>query len=452
MSERILVVDDDRSIRETFEQHLGQSGYEVATASSAEEALGRLAEFEPGLVVTDVRMSGMDGIEFLKRVRSELADLDVIVITAFDDMKTAVSAMKAGAYDYLVKPLDLDQIDLLLQRCFRDRSSRRRARQLSAEASDGHELQSLVGHDSAMVEIYKLIGVLAENRATVLIRGETGTGKECVARAIHFNSPQAEEPFVAVNCTALTESLLESELFGHVRGAFTGAVESRKGYFELAGEGTVFLDEIGDMGAELQAKLLRVLEQQEFYPVGAERPRVTKARVIAATHRPLEELVGKGDFREDLYFRLKVVEVFVPALRERRGDIPVLTEHLLVKIAAKLHKEMPRITPDAMQLLESQDWPGNVRELENALTRAAVLARGPVIGVEHLAVGPMQTGDAPETKVRAEDDTLEAAEAAHVRRILERTGGNKRQAARILGISRPRLDRIIEKHGIDVLQ
>ena len=451
MSERILVVDDDRSIRETFEQHLGRLGYEVKTAPSAEEALSLLAEFEPGLVVTDVRMPGMDGIEFLKRVRSEVADLDVIVITAFDDMKTAVSAMRAGAYDYLVKPLDLDQIDLLLERCFRDRSLRRRALQLSADASEGHELQSLVGHDSAMIEIYKLIGVLAENEATVLVRGETGTGKECIARAIHFNSPRAEEPFVAVNCTALTESLLESELFGHVRGAFTGAVESRKGYFEVAGEGTVFLDEIGDMGAELQAKLLRVLEQQEFYPVGAERPRKTKARVIAATHRPLEELVSKGNFREDLYFRLKVVEVFVPALRERRGDIPVLTEHLLAKVAAKLHREMPRITTAAKRVLESHHWPGNVRELENALTRAAVLARGPVIDGEHLSVGPSQPGNSASRMANAEDDTLETAEATHVRRILERSGGNKRQAARILGISRPRLDRIIEKFGLEVL-
>jgi two-component system response regulator AtoC len=204
------------------------------------------------------------------------------------------------------------------------------------------------------------------------------------------------------------------------------------------------------MGAELQAKLLRVLEQQEFYPVGAERPRVTKARVIAATHRPLEELVGKGDFREDLYFRLKVVEIFVPALRERRGDIPILAEHLLAKVATKLHKGMPRITAETMRLLESQDWPGNVRELENALTQAAVLARGPVIGVEHVSIGPPQTDDARSSTAADEDDTLEAAEATHVRRILERTGGNKRQAARILGISRPRLDRLIEKHGLDI--
>jgi len=450
MSERILVVDDDRSIRETFEEHLAGWGYEVKTAPSAEEALSQLAEFEPGLVVTDVRMPGMDGIEFLKRVRSTVPELEVIVITAFDDMHTAVSAMKAGAYDYLVKPLDLDQIDLLLERCFRDRSLRRRASQLSAQASEGHELQSLVGHDPAMVEIYKLIGLLAENRATVLVRGETGTGKECIARAIHFNSPHAEDPFVAVNCTALAESLLESELFGHVRGAFTGAVESRKGYFELAGEGTVFLDEIGDMGAELQAKLLRVLEQQDFYPVGAERPRITRARVIAATHRPLEELVRSGVFREDLYYRLKVVELFVPPLRGRRGDIPLLAEHLLLKIAAKLHRETPRIAPDAMRLLESHAWPGNVRELENALTRAAVLSRGPVIGVEHLSLGPSEPRGASSTTKHADDDTLDAAEAAHVQRILERTGGNKRQAARLLGITRPRLDRLIEKHGLRV--
>jgi DNA-binding NtrC family response regulator len=452
MRERVLVVDDDRSIRETLEQHLARSDYEGATAASAEEALSLLPEFEPGLVITDVRMPGLDGIEFLRRIRSQLDDVDVIVITAYDDMKTAVSAMKAGAYDYLVKPLDLDQIDLLLERCFRDRSLQRRVRHLSAEASEGHELDSLVGHDPAMVEIYKLIGVLAENRATVLIRGETGTGKECIARGIHFNSAQTGDPFVAVNCTALAETLLESELFGHVRGAFTGAIQNRKGYFELAGEGTVFLDEIGDMGPELQAKLLRVLEQQEFYPVGAERPRRTIARVIAATHRALEDLVRQGDFREDLYFRLKVVEVLVPPLRDRKGDIPALVEHLLAKVSAKSHKEVAEISREAMESLESYDWPGNVRELENALTRAAVLARGPVIGPEHLTPDPVEIGYAPQMVSEPQDDTLDGVEAAHVQRILDRAGGNKRQAARVLGISRPRLDRIIEKHHLTPLQ
>ncbi len=448
MSERILVVDDDASIRETFEHHLTRQGYQVATAATAEDALALVASLDPALVITDIRMPGMDGIELLERVRSDAGDVDVLVITAHEDMKTAVAAMKAGAYDYLVKPLDLDEIDLLVERCLKDRVLRRRCHQLSAEAAEGHELEQLVGRDKAMIEVYKLIGVLAENRATVLIRGETGTGKECIARAIHFNSPHAADPFVAVNCTALAETLLESELFGHVRGAFTGAVESRKGYFELAGSGTVFLDEIGDMGAELQAKVLRVLEEREFYPVGAERPRVTNARVIAATHRPLEELVREARFREDLYFRLRVVEISVPPLRERRGDIPLLAEHLLGKIGRKLHKLIDGIADDAVKILEKYDWPGNVRELENTLTRAAVLARGPIIGADQIALSALLSADAAVPTSVPESDALEAVEAAHVQRVLERTGGNKRQAARILGVSRPRLDRLIEKHRL----
>jgi two-component system response regulator AtoC len=447
MSERILVVDDDDSILETFEHHLARSGYEVATATSAEEALDFLPDFEPSLIFTDVRMSGMDGIELLRRIRSLAEDVDVIVITAFEGMSTAVNAMKAGAYDYLVKPLDLDQIDLLVERCFRDRSLRRRVRHLSAEASVGHELDQLVGRDPKMIEIYKLIGVLAENQATVLITGETGTGKERIARATHFNSPHAADPFIAVNCTAIAETLLESELFGHAKGAFTGAVESRKGYFELAGEGTIFLDEIGDSGPELQAKLLRVLEKQEFYPVGGERPRHTRARVIASTQDPLEKLVRADRFREDLYFRLKVVEIRVPTLTERRGDICLLAEHFLSRIAGELHKEIQGLSDEAMRLLEEYDWPGNVRELENVLTRAVVLARGPVIDRELISL------DAPalrDSEKEPEDSTLEAVEAAHVQRILDRTGGNKREAARVLGISRPRLDRLIEKHELSV--
>lgn len=272
VSERILVVDDDRSIRRTLGEHLSEAGYEVRTTSSAEEALACLEDFDPALVVTDVRMPGMDGVELLRRVRHG-SDADVAVITAYEDMKTAVAAMQAGAWDYLVKPLDLDQIDHLVERCLRERTLRRRVHHLAAVASEGHDLDQLVGRDPKMIEIYKLIGVLTGNRAAVLVTGETGTGKERIARAIHFSSPHAEEPFIAVNCTALPEHLIESELFGHVRGAFTGAVESRRGYFELAGSGTILLDEIGDASPELQSKLLRVLEDQEFFPVGGERPR-----------------------------------------------------------------------------------------------------------------------------------------------------------------------------------
>ncbi len=442
MSARILVVDDDASIRETFEQHLAASGFEVRTAQSAEEALPLLGTFEPALVITDLRLPGMDGLDLLERIKTSLDEVEVVLITAHDDMKSAVGAMRKGAADYLVKPLDLDQIDLTVQRSLKERALRRRMRRLADTAAEPFALDRLVGRDPRMIDIYKLIGVLAGNRATVLIRGETGSGKEGIARAIHYNSPLAAEPFIAVNCTALTETLLESELFGHVRGAFTGAVANRQGCFELAGAGTIFLDEIGDTSPALQAKLLRVLETREFYPVGGERLHRTEARVVAATHRPLEELIRSGRFREDLYFRLNVVEVTVPPLRERVRDIPLLVEHLLERIAHELHRDVRGITDEATHALCAYPWPGNVRELENALTRAAVLARGPVIGAEHLALSaPILTA-----KVEAggdHDDSLSAVVRGHVLKVLNGTGGNKRHAARILGISRPRLDRIL---------
>ena len=282
MTARVLVVDDDFSIRETFERHLKRAGHEVLAAASAEEALNALADFNPTLVITDVRMPGMDGLELLRRIR-EACDTQVVVITAYEGMKSAITAMREGAYDYLTKPLDLDHIDLLVERSERDRSLRRRVRHLTAETAEGHTLDELIGQDPKMIEIYKTIGVLTRNRATVLITGETGTGKERIARAIHFNSPAAGEPFVAINCTAIPEALLESELFGHVRGAFTGAVDRREGYFEMAGSGTILLDEIGDTTPEFQAKLLRVLEEREFYPVGSEQPRHTEGRIVAAT-------------------------------------------------------------------------------------------------------------------------------------------------------------------------
>jgi DNA-binding NtrC family response regulator len=453
MSRRILVVDDDASIRETFEHHLTRSGHQVATAASAEAALDRIAEVDPALVITDLRMPGMDGLELLSRVRAAMPDVDVLVITAHEDMRSAMEAMKAGAYDYLVKPLDLDQIDLLIERCLQDRRLKRRAQQLTEEAAEPYALNQLVGRDPRMIEIYKLIGTLAANRAPVLIRGETGTGKEVIARAIHFNSADAHEPFIAVNCTALTETLLESELFGHVRGAFTGAVTDHRGRFELAGAGTIFLDEIGDVSPSFQAKLLSVLEDREFYPVGGERPRRTEARVIAATNRSIEQRIQTGDFREDLYFRLKVVEIWVPPLRDRRGDIPLLADHLLARIAKDLHKEVRLIADDALRALAAYDWPGNVRELENTLTHAAVIARGPAITSEHLSLGPAtEAGDPAAAGAVSDESTLDQAERAHVERVLRHTGGNKRQAARILAISRPRLDRLIAKHGLMVTE
>jgi DNA-binding NtrC family response regulator len=448
MTARVMVVDDDRSIRETLESHFRDGGHDVTAAASAEEALSRVASIEPSLVITDVRMGGMSGLELLAKLKEHRPDVDVIVITAFEDMRTAIAAMKAGALDYLVKPLDLDHIDLVVDRCLRDQRSRRRLAAIAESDAESYALSQLVGRDQKMIAIYKTIGTLTRSRAPVLIRGETGTGKEVIARSIHFNSPRADEPFVAVNCTAVPEQLLESELFGHVRGAFTGATNDRKGRFELAGQGTIFLDEIGDTSPSFQAKLLRVLQEREFHPVGGERPRRTEARILAATHRPLEALVANGQFREDLYFRLRVVEIVVPPLRERRGDIAVLANHLLAKAARDLHRNPMRLGDDAVRALEAKDWPGNVRELENAIVRAVALATSSTISASDLSV------DAPRTKGREPSEsarlTLDDVERAHVERVLRECGGNKRQACRRLGISRPRLDRILERHGIVV--
>jgi two-component system NtrC family response regulator/two-component system response regulator HydG len=446
MTQRILVVDDDASIRETFEIHLRRRGYEIRTAEDGESALNQTAAFRPAVVITDVRMGGMDGLELLRRIREGSA-ADVIVITAHESMESAVGAMKAGAYDYLVKPLDLKNIDHLLDQCFRDRERRQKSESLPRKMAGGEDPHRLVGRHPKMIEIYKLIGVLAENRATVLITGETGTGKERIARAIHHSSSRAMEPFIGVNCAAIPETLLESELFGHTRGAFTGAIGPRQGYFELAGEGTIFLDEIGDTTPEFQAKLLRVVEEGEFFPVGGEKPRRTTARVMAATQTPLEERIREGRFRPDLFFRLQVVEIKVPPLRDRKEDIPLLVDHFLGKIARDLGREVNGISDNAIRSLTAYDWPGNVRELEHALTRALVLARGPFLGEEHFTLGSARLGQEQKSP---EDDSLEAMEAAHVQRVLNGSGGVKRRAAEVLKISRTRLDRIIDKHGLEV--
>jgi len=341
-----------------------------------------------------------------------------------------------------VKPLDLHDLRRVIAKVFQDRRTRERVRRHTEEEASGYRLQDLVGRDPKMIDIYKLVGQLAANRANVLIRGETGTGKEVIARAIHFNSPDAGEPFVAVNCTAFAPTLLESELFGHVRGAFTGAVANHRGRFALAGRGSIFLDEVGDTSIGFQSKLLRVLEEHEYFPVGAEKAEPTEARVLAATHRNLEELIAGGRFREDLYYRLRVVEITVPPLRDRASDLPILVEHLVARAAATLHRETPVISPDALQTLRVHSWPGNVRELENCLTRAVVVCTGDVIRPDHLAIGPALPGGTGSFA------TLADHEKQHLERVLLATGGRKARAASILGISRPRLNRLLQRHGL----
>jgi two-component system response regulator AtoC len=443
MAHRILVVDDDPSIREALLQTLG-SDLEIRTAETAEQALAMLGDAMPDVVLSDVRMPGLDGISMLRLLRERASAIDVVMMSAFDDMPTVVSAMREGAVDFLVKPLRLHDLRRVIARVFDDRRLRERARRAAEREAAGYRLNELVGSDLKMVDIYKLVGQVAATRTNVLIRGESGTGKELIARAIHYNSADASEPFVALNCTALPTTLLESELFGHVRGAFTGAHAPRRGRFELAGRGTIFLDEIGDTSAEFQTKLLRVLQEHEFFPVGAERPERSEARVIAATHRPLEEMVARGEFRADLYYRLRVVEIVVPPLRDRTADIPALALHLLRGASQAMHRRAPVLSDDALVVLTAYSWPGNVRELENCLTRALVVAGGDVIRSEHLSIDNSAAREEKGTL-----PTLDHVERAHVERVLGATGGRKAETARILDVSRPRLDRLLQKHKLD---
>lgn len=443
MRPTILVVDDDPAIRLSLGEALDREGMQVAVAESAERALAMLGDVAPDVVLSDVKMPGLDGIELLAILRERLPSADVVLMTAYDEMPVVVAAMREGAADFLSKPLDLVELRSVLRRLLADRRARERAQREAEDAAAPYRMDQLVGRDQRMIAAYKLVGQLAANRATVLVRGETGTGKELIARAIHYNSPDSEEPFLPINCTAIPQTLLEAELFGHVRGAFTGAVSDRRGRFALAARGTVFLDEIGDTSPEFQAKLLRVLEDHEFYPVGAERPERSEARVIAATHRDLEELVAEGSFREDLYYRLRVVEVVIPPLRERISDLPALAEHLVRRAADDLHRPPPLLTREAVDALLGHDWPGNVRELENTLTRAVVLATGGVVRPEHVRPGesPPERQDGIES--------LAEVERRQVQRALTSTGGNKTRAAEILGVSRPRLNRLLARYELE---
>jgi two-component system response regulator AtoC len=455
-----MLVDDDKHLCLSLGPHLSDMGHEVLIAESAEKALNQFAAFQPDIVFTDVQMPGMDGFQLLAHLKKARPDLDVVIITGYGGVQGAIDAIRDGASDYLLKPLDLDEIEGVIERCIQNQ----RVREGIEPAGDEPAAPAggLVGRHPAMVAVYKTIGAVSTTRAAVLLRGETGTGKELIARTIHHNSAEAGHPFIAVNCAAVPETLLESTLFGHVQGAFTGASSDRRGPFEMAGRGTLFLDEIGDTPLTLQAKLLRVLEEREFYPVGSEEPRRTEARMIAATNRNLEEMVKEGEFREDLLFRLKVIEIGVPPLRDRRSDIPLLARHILAKSAVELERQAPGISREVMAYLLSQDWPGNVREMENALTRAMVMSRGTALSLsdiegDHWSPAPRpgsRSGRVSEAASNGsdtlEEDSLAEVERRHVQRVLALTKGNKSAAARILEVSRPTLNRMIKDYEIVV--
>ena len=454
MPARIMVVDDEDGLRETLADHLGDLGYEVSAHDSATAALSRIEDFDPDLVLTDVQMPGMSGLELLSHLRSVRTDTDVVIFTGHADVEGAIRSMKSGASDYLIKPLDLDEMEGVIQRCLAKRRSLDGV-ESTGRAEELDPAHGLVGRHPAMVRVYKAIGAVAATDAAVLVRGETGTGKELVARAIHNASPHADGPFVGVNCAAVPAELLESELFGHVRGAFTGATGDRKGKFEVAAGGTLFLDEIGDTSLAFQAKLLRVLQEREFYPVGGDVPRRTNARIVAATHRPLQSMVEDGSFRKDLFFRIQVIEIPVPPLRERRSDVPLLVRYLLARAAAGAGVTPPVVPPEVMDHLAGRDWPGNVRELENVITRAVVLNRGPALTLQDIGADPEDAGTggrggsgAPSD--RSLSEVRSSVEREHVQKVLLDASGNKSEAARVLGISRPTLNRIIRDHHLIV--
>jgi len=445
---RILVVDDDEVTCNLLEEVLSKEGYKVHKALSGREAIEKGEGRPYDVVLTDIKMVDVDGMEVLRAYRQMSPDTIIIMMTAFGSIETAIRAIKEGAYDYVSKPFKLEEIKLTIQRALEQRRLVEENLYYRQELITKYKLDNIVGRSPQMLQVYKTIARVAESRSTVLITGESGTGKELVARAIHFNSPRASGPFVAVDCSSLAETLLESELFGHVRGAFTGAVTAKKGLFEEADRGTCFLDEIGDISLSMQAKLLRVLQEHEVKRVGGTETIKVDVRVVAATNKDLEKEVAEKRFREDLFYRLNVVSLHLPALRERSEDIPLLADHFLRKYASENKKPVCRISPEAMDLLVRYHWPGNVRELENIIERAATLSNHNLILPEDL---PRRLQMAPSPVILSGFPSripLSELEKLYIEKVLEETGGNKKKAAEILGINRRTLYRMATRYGI----
>src|SRR5512142_713088 len=437
---RILVVDDDPASRELLRKVLATEGHQVVQAADGREALAELRRQPADLVVSDIRMPDVDGVQLLERMREATPDVPVILVTAFGDVEGAVDAIRRGAFDYLPKPYDVDAVRLVVRRALAQSALVSENRELRRQVRDKYRLEGIVGRSESMLQVFKTAARVAQSDATVLIEGESGTGKEQVARAIHATSKRSAGPFVAVDCGAIAEGVLESELFGHARGAFTGAQANRRGLFEEANHGTLFLDEMGDVGPALQARLLRALQEGEIRRVGANDSVPVDVRVLAATNKDLARLVKEGKFREDLYYRINVVTIRLPPLRERREDVPLLAEHFAAKHG---RPEGAAVTAEARELLLAYDWPGNVRELENVIARALALNPSGLVVPEDLperlrglppGVPPPGSSDRP---------TLAEVERRYAAQVLTETGGNKTRAAEILGIDRKTLYRIL---------
>jgi two-component system response regulator HydG len=436
---KLLIVDDELSVRDSLGKWFREEGYEVGTAENASDALTHLAEHGWDAALVDIKMRGTDGIELQRRMHEIDPELIVIMMTGYASVETAVTALKNGAYDYVTKPLDPDEISHLVKKAVAHKRTEQENVRLKETVAEVARPEDIIGQSRAMQRVFDAIETVGPTDATVLITGESGTGKELVARAIHHASPRRFHPLVVIHCGALTETLLESELFGHEKGAFTGAQYRKKGKFEIAEGGTVFLDEIGDISLKTQTDLLRVLQEREIVRVGSNQPIKVDFRCVAATNKDLERLIDEGRFRPDLFYRLNVFHIELPALRERRDDIPPLVNHFVRKFSMAMNKRITRVAPSAMNLLQQQPWTGNVRELENAVERAMVVAQEPELREQDFIFKSVVPNGAPKT--------LEDIEKAHILHTLERCGWNQTRAAEQLDIDRVTLHHKIKKYG-----
>jgi DNA-binding NtrC family response regulator len=457
MTPTILVVDDERTIGIAIQRLLSGRGCQVETAQSGEEAIEKLGRTAYHLLITDLNLRTLSGMDLLRWVKAHTPETAVIMITAYGSEKIAVEAMKLGAADYLPKPFDNDELELIVQRVLEGMTLRRDLRLLQEQVADTYRFENILGKSAAMQRVFDVIRKVADTDLTVLIRGPSGTGKELVANALHYNSPRRARPLVKVNCAAFSRELVESELFGHEKGAFTGAISAREGKFEVADGGTLFLDEVGDMPLETQAKILRVLQERELERVGGNRTIKVDVRVIAATNQDLEAKVHDGRFREDLYYRLKVVPIVLPPLRERPEDLPLLVEHFLATVAARLKREPKRLAPEAYRALLAAEWKGNVRELEHAIEQAFVLASGTDIQMsdfpalaDTLTPGESSAAPAlPGSFREAKQQVIERFERQFICEALERHHGNISKAAEEMGMYRQHLQIKLAEYGID---
>ncbi len=443
---RVLVIDDDASIRESLEMYLQDKGLAVQTADTGNNGFRACLDYNPQVVILDIRLPDVSGLEILRRIVETCPDSKVIMITAYHDMESSIEAMRYGAYDYIQKPLSVRELDRSITKSLHISKASRSSPHVVDDDQGRILRKRIVGNTRAMRSIFKFIGLLSCNRASVLIEGETGTGKELLARVVHESSMWKDQPFVTIDCTTLVESLFESELFGYKKGAFTGAVESKKGRLELASSGTIFFDEVGELPLPLQAKFLRFLEYGDFTRVGGNQTRQCEARIIAATNRNLKDLVQQGRFRHDLFFRLRVMTIRLPALRERIEDLPELVRFFLAKINQDLHTKVAKVETQAMDILKSYSWPGNVRELKNVLMKAVLESRGAVLLAD--AVESALSGSSAELPDISELRTLEQVEREHILTAFARCGGNVSATAKALGISRPTLRKRLNHYKI----